>query len=267
MVRLGQDIPTFCSIAREIFETPHDCRPKRMLMLTAYLDETGHEGKDLVILAGFVGTEDQWKKCEADWRVGLGKRKHLHMQNLRWSKPERLKPLLSRLGPIPHDAGLQAVYSSAKVADYADLVDGTTMQKLLKGYLICLQGIIDVLAKHIPNTETFKLVLEAQDTYEMAAHSIYRASDYRTPDGRRKLVSLEFIEKDESVLAEPADYLAYALLQQYRNPKSVKSALCASILKMQRPGFARDHVQQKDNLLLFVKGMIERHPKLMRSLD
>ena len=40
------------------------------LMLTAYLDETGHEGKDLVILAGFLGTAEQWEKCETDWRAG-----------------------------------------------------------------------------------------------------------------------------------------------------------------------------------------------------
>ncbi|MGA3262841.1 MAG: hypothetical protein ABSC47_02215 [Terracidiphilus sp.] len=55
------------------------------------------------------------------------------MTSLRWWKPERLRPLLSALGPIPHAAGLQIVYSSVKVADYADLVDGTMMQKFLKG--------------------------------------------------------------------------------------------------------------------------------------
>jgi hypothetical protein len=40
-------------------------------MLTAYLDESGHEGKDLVILAGFMGTAEQWEKCEADWHSEL----------------------------------------------------------------------------------------------------------------------------------------------------------------------------------------------------
>ena len=117
------------AMVRELFETPHDYRLKWVFMLTAYLDETGHEGKDLVILAGFLGTAEQWEKCEADWRSGLGKRKHLHMAELRWSRPERLRPLLSTLGPIPHAAGLQAVYSAVKIADYADLVDGTMMQK------------------------------------------------------------------------------------------------------------------------------------------
>ena len=253
---------------REIFETPHDCCPKWGLMLTAYLDETGHEGKEVVILSGFLGTAEQWEKCEANWQSELSKRqrKHLHMAELRWWKPERLRPLLAALGPIPHAAGLQAVYSAVKIADYADLVDGTVMQKLWKGYYITLLGVSDVIAKHIPPEETFKLVLEAQDTYETGAQQIYLgARENRTPDGRRKWVSLEFIEKNDSVLAEPAYYLAYAQLQHYRDPKSVKSELCAPILRMQRSGLARNHLDQRDNLRLFVKGMIERYPKLMRS--
>ena len=251
---------------REVFETPHDCRPKWGLMLTAYLDETGHEGKDLVILAGFLGTAEQWEKCETDWRAGLGRRKHLHMAKLRWSRPERLRPLLSTLGPIPHAAGLQAVYSAVKVADYEDLVDGTLMQKLWKGYYITLLGVIDVIAKHSPEDETIKLVLEAQDTYEVAARSIFRGTHhYRTPAGRQKFVSIEFLEKGESLLAEPADYLAYAQLQQYRDAKSIKSELCAPILEIRDTALARDMVAQKDNLRLFVKGLIERNPNLMRS--
>ena len=78
-------------------------------MLTAYLDESGHESKGLIILAGFLGNFDQWTKCEAGWKAALGKRQHLHTKELRWSKPERVKRLLESLGPVPHFAGLQGV--------------------------------------------------------------------------------------------------------------------------------------------------------------
>jgi hypothetical protein len=234
-------------------------------MLTAYLDESGHEGRELVILAGFLGTAEQWEKCEAEWRSGLGKRKRLHMRKLRWSsRPEHLKSLLSTLGPIPHASGLQAVFSAVKVADYEDLVDGTVMQKLMKGYHITLLGVIDIIAKNIPEDETFRLVLEAQDTYEVQAKSIFKATDSnRTPDGRHKLVSLEYIGK--SILTEPADYLAYALLQLHLDRKSMKSEFCAPILKNTRPALARDHLAEKDKVRQFVKGMVERHPNLMRT--
>lgn len=234
-------------------------------MLTAYVDETGHEGNDLVVLAGFLGNEDQWKACESGWRVGLGRRKHLHMKSLRWSKPNRIEPLLSKLGPVPHDAGLQAVYAAVKVADYADLVDGTVAERVWKGYIIDLLGLIDVVSKHIPAHETFKLVMEAQDTYEIQAQLVYKACDARTPDGRRKLVSLEFVPKDECSLTQPADYLAYALHQEYRDPKSLKSGLCAPILKNRQPALVRDHLQQKDLLRDFVKWSLGAHPDLMRT--
>ena len=256
------------ALVREIFETLYDCRPKWFFMLTAYLDETGHEGPDLVILSGFLGTSEQRGKCEADWKAALKQRqrKHLHMAELRWSKPERLRPLLAVLGPVPHAAGLQAVYSAVKIADFADLVNGTKMQKAMKGYFITLLGVADVIAKNIPTEETFNLVLEAQTEYAAGAQQIYLgARESRTPDGRRKWASLEFIEKNESVLAEPADYLAYAQLQQYRDPKSIKSELCAPILKMMRPGLGRNHLSEKETLRQFVKGMIQRHPALMRS--
>ena len=256
------------ALVREIFETPHDCCPKRVLMLTAYLDETGHEGKDVVILSGFLGTAEQWGKCEAEWQAALKQRqrKHLHMAELRWSKPKRLRPLLSVLGPIPHAAGLQAVYSAVKIADFADLVDGTAMQKAMKGYFITLLGVADVITKNIPPEETFRLMLEVQTEYAAGAKQIYHgARDSRTPDGKRKWESLEFIKKDESVLAEPGDYLAYAQLQQYRDPKSIKSELCAPILKMMRPGLGRNHLAEKETLRQFVRGMIQRHPALMRS--
>jgi len=235
-------------MVREVFEASHDCHPEWMLMLTAYLDESGHEGKDLVILAGFLGADAQWAKCEADWKAVLEKRqrKHLHMASLRWGKPERVRKLLSELGPVPHVAGLQAVFSAVKVADYEDLLDGTLMQKLMKGYVISLLGVADVISKHIPEEETFKLVLEVQNEYARAAHQIYLGSaDCRTPDGRRKWESLEFVAKDESVLAEPADFLAYAQVQQYRDASSVKSKLCEPILKNPRPALARNHLLEK----------------------
>jgi hypothetical protein len=236
-------------------------------MLTAYLDETGHEGKDLVVLAGFLGDEDQWKKCEAEWRVGLGKKKHLHMKKLRWSesKPHRHKELLDRLGSIPHSAGLQAIYSAVRVADYEDLLDGTQMQKLMKGYFVTLLGIIDIVAKNIPPEETFKLVLEIQQEYAAGAYQIYLGMKARTPDGRRKLISLEFIEKDQSSLAEPGDYLAYALLQKYRDSKSLRCERCAPILENTRPALARNHLNERETLRKFVRGLIVKYPDLMRS--
>jgi hypothetical protein len=254
--------------SHEIFETPHDCPPKWVFMLTAYLDESGQESRNLMVLAGFLGDSDQWLKCEADWRAGLGKKKHLHMNDLRWSKPKRVKKLLDALGPIPHAAGLQAVFTSAAMSDYDDLVSGTEMERMLRSYILALVGMIQIIAKNIPDNETFKLILESNDQYELNAQSLFKASrGLVTSDGRQKLVSIEFVDKGTTLLTEPADYLAYALIQMHRNPGSIKHTLCTPILLNTRPALARQHQQQPDLVRNLVLKTIKKHPNLMRRRD
>ena len=83
----------------------------------------------------------------------------------------------------------------------------------------------------LPENERLEVVFERQDQYarlaEIEFHQI--ASTMTLPqllmaDGKTsKLASWRFIEKKDSVLCEPADYLAYTLLQHARNKNSVKS--------------------------------------------
>src|SRR5690349_4944011 len=89
------------------FSSPHDAPPKRLLMLTAYLDESGHESKNWMFLAGFLGNEEQWRDFVPKWQAGLGpQRKCLHMTELRWNR-ERTQTLLRKLGPIPEQCKLE----------------------------------------------------------------------------------------------------------------------------------------------------------------
>jgi len=237
-------------------------------MLTAYVDESNHNEKDFAVVAGFVGDPEQWGQCEADWRAALRPRRHLHMNNLRWANEKRVSGLLNRLGPIPHNAGLTAIFSAVRVADYEDLVDGTHMQKVMKGYLICVLGIVNLLMHQIPLNETFTLVLENQTEYAGGIIQTHRGSQEQTPDGRKRWASVEFIEKNNTVLTEPGDFLAYALLQQTRDPQSTRTQLCSPILQNPRPAWGRDHreARHREILRTFVKQMTEKHSNLMRSL-
>jgi hypothetical protein len=205
-------------IVREVFETPHDAPPEWVFMLTAYLDESGHETRDLMVLAGFLGDSVQWGNCAENWKIALGRRKSLHMKSLQWSKPKRIEKLLCALGPVPHAAGLRAVFTTAAMSDYDDITTGAKLERLYKSYMISLMGIIDVVSDNIPANETFKLVLEANDQYRVNVQSLFKAArKLKTSDGRQKLTSIEFVNKGITSLTEPADYLAYALIQQYRS--------------------------------------------------
>lgn len=250
----------------DIFETPHDSPPKWVFMLTAYLDESGHETRNLMVLAGFLGNSSQWGACAENWKTALGNRKNLHMKDLHWSKPERIRRLLCALGPIPHEAGLRAVFTTAAMSDYDDLTAGTELDQLYKSYMIALMGMIHVIAENIPPDETFKLVLEANDRYAMNVQSLFNATKkLQTSDGRSKLISIEFVDKGVTSLTEPADFLAYALIQRYRNPGSVKDELCAPILENTQPCFGRQHQLQPELLRDLVNNTRSKFPHLTRK--
>jgi hypothetical protein len=237
-------------------------------MLTAYLDECGHQGKDLVILAGFLGNKDQWEKCEVAWREGLGRRKNLHMNKLRWSRPDRVRKLLGTLGPIPHNAGLRALFCCVKVADYEDMVSGRLVEKLVKGYYIALIGMLDAIRKNVPADETVKISLEIQTEYEVRASLIFDSYKvYKTPDGRPKLTSIEFIPKGTSQLTQPADYLAYALWQLYKDRQSDRSELCSSILQNTQSAIGMNLMRDIPKLRTFLANTIKKHPNLMKKWE
>ena len=209
-------------------------------MLTAYLDESAHETED-VIVAGFLGNDEQWIQCAERWREGLGKRKFLHMKDLRFKKP-RVRELLGRLGPIPHECGLRALLATVPVNSYYDLVSDTPAERLTKGYYFCLITIFDAIVKNTPKDESVKFVFEAQNEYEILSRRFFDDNKHHLTSAREpKFNSIEFIPKDSSILTQPADYLAFSILQVFRDPKSLKSKWCEPIRRNTQSAFGIVH--------------------------
>ena len=55
-------------------------------MLTAYLDESGHSGGEVCVVAGFFGNESQWQQFLLQWQAAKGAKQIIHMADLRWDK-------------------------------------------------------------------------------------------------------------------------------------------------------------------------------------
>jgi len=187
---------------RDLFAIPHDRPPDWLFMLTAYLDESGHETNDFVVVAGFLGDEDQWKRCETEWIKGLGRRKALHMRELQWKK-DRVRRLLEILGPIPHQCGLIPVVAGMQVQDYYDLVVGTQAEQMTKGYYLCVLAIIDSILKNIPKGETLTLALESQNEYRLKTEKVFNSYQQFDSSGKPRLSSIQFLAKNASVLTQP----------------------------------------------------------------
>ena len=218
------------------FRSPEDYPLKWLLMLTAYVDESGHEGKGWMSLAGFLGNESNWNDFVPKWRSALGpQRKFLHMSSLRWNK-DSTRRLLARLGPIPNDCKLEPVFTGVKYADYEDLVSGTPEMKALKGWLACLTPLVMQTLRGIPEDERLELVFEEQSEYAPYAELALRCFCIldkpwkRTKDGRAKLAKWSFVPKGSTLMSDPADYFAYALRELWTDPTSKRTDWCKPIL-------------------------------------
>lgn len=205
-------------------------------MLYAYLDETGQETKDWVFIAGFLGTEEAWKRFVPAWRAGLRAKNSLHVAELRFKKTKD-KDLLARLGPIPVDCGLEPVMGGVRVSDYEDLLEDDFMRKMSCGYIAALFPLVIQVLKWLPADERLEIIFEEQEVYGWLAnfvlqHATRMPFDFMwTSSGIPKLAKWSFVPKGSTSLTEPADYFAYSLLQVYRDGNSRKAQWCMPILK------------------------------------
>jgi hypothetical protein len=213
------------------FETPHDNPPDTIVMLTAYMDESSHD-KGTVVLAGFMGDESHWQAFLPRWKQALGD-KSLHTKKLNWHNLQT-RHLLAQLAPIPFESELLPIVSIITDTDYADLLTTEFDKKINKPYLVALRPMFLQVLDRIPSTETVKFLLDRQLQYENFSRLIFDTfDDYVTPDGRPRLTSIDFANRTS--LTEPGDYLAYAITQVMREPKSRKSNWCAPmILEMKK---------------------------------
>jgi hypothetical protein len=232
-----------------------------MRVLTAYLDESGYGAKDIIVVGGFFGNDREWHLCDEQWKAALGKRKSLHMKDLRWGKKnERTKLLLEKLGPIPRRCGLVPVWVRFKVSDYSDLVDNTTAsRKLQHGYFLGAQFIALMLLWYMRElNERVKVVFEANEHFASIVPLILKlygeVFSFSLEDGMPCLTGVEFISKDSSCLTQPADYLTYARLQELRDLTSLRARLCAPILSGS-PGLRADIGRNAVRQLMSSKSM------------
>ena len=223
--------PPYGGFLEGCFRIPHDNPPQVLLMLTAYLDETGQEQDDWMFIAGFMGDDAAWKEFPPLWAEAIGpQRSHLHMKELRFPKLA-VRKMLERAALVPKRCGLIPIAAGVRLKDYADLLVAERDIFIHAAYMMCCNAVTIFALKSIPDTERLEVVFEFQKQYRWyAAQELQNISETMEhpellmADGRTsKLASWRFISKSATVLCEPADYLAYALLQQARNKNSLKS--------------------------------------------
>ncbi|HXE90156.1 MAG TPA: DUF3800 domain-containing protein [Terriglobales bacterium] len=251
-----------------------------MLLLTAYIDESGYGDQGIIVMGGFFGRDADWGLCGREWRSALGQRKGLHMSKLRWKNTKRIQALLKRLGPIPHECGLIPVWARLRVSDYSDLVEQTTLsRKLQHGYFVAAEFLGLILMNYVRLLdERIKIVFEYNEHFDRIIPVILKAYSMAFPafvnHGVPCLAGVEFVPKDSTCLTQPADYLTYARLQEMRDPNSLRTRLCSPILERQ-PGVHVDVSRNAIRQLMSSKSQqelrelareMEPHIQMLRKL-
>jgi hypothetical protein len=242
-------------------------------VFTAYLDESGQEQDDWMFIAGYVGGEAAWGKFPGLWAKALGsQRTHLHMNRLRFIKLHEQR-MLARAALVPKQCGLTPILVTSRVKDYADMLTLEGDGLIHAAYIMCCKAAVFAALRVVPSNERLEIVLERQDRYGLIAEQeIERISkstevpevllmeDGKTP----KLANWRFIEKKDSVLCEPADYLAYAFLQYARNKTSVKSRWTYPIIAADpKAGFSA--AVQRETAKIVIAN--QRKDKILKTLE
>jgi hypothetical protein len=234
----------------------------------AYLDETGiHDPDNSCIIAGFLGTDEQWNQFDVEWKKGLGKRKSLHMKELRWNKPKRITALLQRLGRIPDSCGLERIMGIVRGNDYEDLVPRSPLIRLIASpYMMAMQPCILQTIKYVPQDEGVHFIFERQDRYSPFAHfpETFYGQEFKDKEGNPR-VTVTYVEKGFTRRTEPADYLASEMAQCDIDNSSFKAEAGRSILGDSMMIGARISRDQIRVITMLAKMLLARDPQ-MRAL-
>jgi hypothetical protein len=196
-------------------------------MLMVYLDESGHETPEHVVVAGFIGAEEQWAAFETEWLSALKGPPTFHATKLRWNQ-EATRRRVANLSAIPYRHELRSVVGGVRVSDYADLLKNMAEVYTNQGYLMALYPILSAVSAYIPETETVRWVLEEQHDYEQPARTVIE--QFAVMYGASRFSEVSFVSKKSTPRLHPADLLSFAVLHGMRDPSSKKARWSAPIL-------------------------------------
>jgi hypothetical protein len=203
-----------------------------MALLTAYFDESGiHEGDHWCVVAGFVGNDAQWAAFAKDWFEAIKPRSNLHMTELRWNQhPERIAPLLAKLGPIPYKYNLKAVGVSLKWSDYNSFVKGKVRERFTKPYQICAQSCIGAVLYEIAGSDDVYFIFDRQEGIRREVMQTMRDFVFERVGVDSRIKGLDFIKRTSTLCLDPADYLAFIIRERSIDENSKKAKLGMSIV-------------------------------------
>jgi hypothetical protein len=121
-----------------------------------------------------------------------------------------------------------------KVNDYIDLVETLPpLEQKMKGYHVCLAAVFSVLMVRYPGHEHLHVILEAQaqTKYWEMAQGLFRCFRQICEVTHPFFDTIYRVQKEESPLTEPADFLAFATAKNLDEPGTIRAEYTRPILE------------------------------------
>ena len=250
------------------FESHDGDAPEWLCVLTVYIDENIDKASGKCIVAGYVGKSNDWEKYVVAWKEAMGKKKSLHLADMRLGSnyaPKKYEALLKGLAKVPKACGLKPFVGSICEKDYGHLVSGTVLESIMEGYVLAILALMDRIAAHLKPDERIEVVFEQRangaNQRERAMICWNSLPHHRTSKGKPIVSKWSSMEKCS--LTEASDYLCYALYHRELDRNSQKAVLTSPILDEQR--YSRNH-QGKEVVEKWLKELNAKRTKPIPKL-
>lgn len=198
-----------------------------MLMLTAYLDETGRSRDDVqkfVGMAGFVAPALNWEFFEPAWRAALKSFDidHFHMREFAHSKgtfkgweEKQRQDLFGKLLRVINESGAMPVGSILRLDEFRNLLKASR-EHLPDPYYICMVNCIGIISAVVAHTGADKPALVFSEQAEFKSNAL-RLFDQvmRNFQFARRVLPPAFSDMREVVPLQAADIVAYEMQKEY----------------------------------------------------
>lgn len=210
---------------------PHTATERWMCMFTVYLDESGTHGKSpVVVVAGYLSTDDQWAKFSEEWQSVLQDYKLdcFHMTDFENRKgpfktltnAERFRLLEKLIAfiKIRQRIGLAVAFHAS---DYKEIVEEFQDEPIKKPYSFCALLIMVVLKNWLITRRHNEVIAYVYESGALHAGEIMSGYQYWTTHEpyatELRAGSLTFGSKSDLVPLQAADILAYETWKDITN--------------------------------------------------
>jgi hypothetical protein len=197
---------------------------KALALLRAYFDDSGtHAGSPIVMIAGYVATEQAWDSVQQAWKRVLDEFAskgvtwfHMsefqggHGQFAGLDEPLR-KYLINQLSGILETADVQAIWAGVNAEEWDELTTPRFLQKYPKPYHLCFDEVVSQLwrwSRHHAEGTPVPIIFAAQNEYQGHIEEIYTAWR-KHPRAGEFLGQLSYGFPKQVIPLQTADMLAY----------------------------------------------------------